>query len=251
MFGHVHDLAFNPADDRVYVATHHGLFFLENNTPHPVGDSRQDTMGFTITGPDNDFLASGHPAPDEEGPTNLGLLRSTDAGRTWEEVSLGGQSDFHALTAVDERIYGLDSATGSIKRSDDGGSTWKDGAAIAARDLDVDPADPDRLLATTAEGLMVSTDAGTSFQPAAAQPPKALIVLDHLPPGEGGGELVGLDSTGVAWRFKAGAWSSSGMQQGVPEALTAVDQSTYLAAFNTQVYRSADAGKTWDLISAP
>lgn len=246
-FSHVHGLALNPADGGVYAATHHGLYLLEDNAATLVGSARPDLMGFTAVGPDT-FLASGHPAVDEEGPANLGLLRSSDGGHSWSEVSLGGESDFHALTAVDERIYGLDSSTGTVKRSGDGGDTWQEGAAVAARDIDVDPGEPDRLVATTADGLMVSEDGGATFQRSQNQPPRPLVVIDHLPSADSTGPsiLTGLDASGVLWSSPGHGWSSVGPQNGAPAAFTAVDDQTYLAAFDTDVYRSDDGGRTWE-----
>ncbi|MFH5823428.1 F510_1955 family glycosylhydrolase [Georgenia sp. AZ-5] len=249
-FGHIHDLGLNPAEGRVYVATHHGLYFLEGKMAHPAGEARYDTMGFTVVGPDT-FLASGHPAPDDDAPANLGLLRSTDAGETWTEVSLGGQSDFHALTAVDDKIYGLDSTTGAVKHSADGGSTWREMAVIQARDIDADPSSPERVLATTADGLAISEDAGASFRPAESQPPKPLVVIDHLPgTTDTSSTVVGLDAAGVLWRTGGGGWVSAGPENGAPEAFTAVDEDTYLAAFNMVVYRTEDGGRSWESISA-
>ncbi|RPF28236.1 hypothetical protein EDD32_2752 [Georgenia muralis] len=245
--GHVHDLALNPGDGLVYAATHLGLYSLGRGEPAPVGESRQDTMGFTVQGPDT-FLASGHPGPGQEGPGNLGLLRSTDAGGSWAEVSLGGVSDFHALTAVGDRIYGLDSSTGAVRRSDDGGSTWVEGAAIAARDLDAHPVDPDRVVATTAEGLMASDDGGATFTVGDGQPPEPLVVIDHLPAATGGA-VVGLDAAGVVWRSEPTGWVSSGPGNGTPAAFTAVDEDTYLAAFDgTVLLKSEDRGESWQPI---
>lgn len=151
-FEHIHGIGLNPGDDKVYVATHQGLFQLDGSVPQPVGESRSDMMGFVVTGPDT-FYASGHPAPGEVAPANLGLLRSTDAGAGWEEVSLRGHSDFHDLTGAGERLYGLDSSDGLLKISNDAGVTWASGPSINARDVDVDPNDPDRLVATTETGL--------------------------------------------------------------------------------------------------
>ncbi|MPV37879.1 WD40/YVTN/BNR-like repeat-containing protein [Georgenia subflava] len=166
-------------------------------------------------------------------------------------MSLGGQSDFHGLTAVDDRVYGLDSATGAVMRSDDAGGTWQQAASLPARDLDVDPADPDRIVATTAEGLLVSTDGALTFSPAEKQPPRPLVVVDHLPPGgEEATALVGLDAAGVLWHFKE-AWASAGPENGEPSAFTAVDEDTYLAAFGTHVVRTNDGGRTWEPIVGP
>ena len=73
-------------------------------------------MGFTVTGPDR-FLGSGHPDGREGLPPFLGLIRSTDAGRTWERVSLLGKRDFHVLEAAGERIYGFGSGFESRGRA--------------------------------------------------------------------------------------------------------------------------------------
>jgi hypothetical protein len=73
-----------------------------------VADRFQDTMGFTVTGPDR-FLGSGHPDGREGLSPFLGLIRSTDAGRTRQPVSLLGERDFHVLEAAGSRVYGYGS----------------------------------------------------------------------------------------------------------------------------------------------
>jgi hypothetical protein len=59
---HVHGLGINPKDGALFVATHTGLFRAPEgqDKPERVGDRFQDTMGFTVVGPDT-FLGSGHP----------------------------------------------------------------------------------------------------------------------------------------------------------------------------------------------
>ncbi len=59
-FGHVHGLAVNPADRRLYVASHLGVFRETERGFERVADRWQDTMAFTVVGPDH-FLGSGHP----------------------------------------------------------------------------------------------------------------------------------------------------------------------------------------------
>ncbi|MBA2522666.1 MAG: exo-alpha-sialidase, partial [Solirubrobacterales bacterium] len=88
---HVHGLGINPADGALFIATHDGLFRSPEGsaTAERVGESSQDTMGFTIVGPDR-FLGSGHPGPGEDGQPNLGLIESGDAGLSWTGVSLAG-----------------------------------------------------------------------------------------------------------------------------------------------------------------
>lgn len=83
---HVHGLGINPADGSLIVATHYGSFRIapDGDDAERIGDSFQDTMGFTVAGPDH-FLGSGHPdvAGMQAGqPGRLGLIESTDAGAT-------------------------------------------------------------------------------------------------------------------------------------------------------------------------
>ncbi|MFD8009206.1 hypothetical protein [Streptomyces sp. NPDC059762] len=92
---HIHGLGLHKGT--LYVATHQGIHSPgPGGAPVLVGDRRDDFMGFTVA-PDGIFLASGHPAPGSGGPSDLGLIASADAGRTWTEQSLGVEVDFHAL----------------------------------------------------------------------------------------------------------------------------------------------------------
>ena len=77
---HVHGVGINPGDGLVYLATHDGLFRYGPAGPERVG-AVNDLMGFTIAGPDH-FYASGHPGPGSDLPNPVGLVESTDAGRT-------------------------------------------------------------------------------------------------------------------------------------------------------------------------
>lgn len=166
---HVHGLSMDPRDpDRLLLATHHGLLALDPATGEatPVGESRQDFMGFSVAGPDR-FLASGHP---EEGG-NSGVLLSADGGATWSRIAEGaeGPVDFHQMTvsAADPRtLYGA--YGGSLQRSRDGGATWEvvGPAPEGLIDLAASSLDPDRLHAATETGLLTSGDGGASWAPA-------------------------------------------------------------------------------------
>ncbi|MFP5282912.1 MAG: hypothetical protein ACLGIF_05620 [Actinomycetes bacterium] len=106
--GHVHGVAVNPADAKVYLATHDGLFRYDRTGPKQVGPVI-DLMGFTVAGP-NHFYASGHPGPGVDLPQPVGLIESTDAGRSWTPLSRQGESDFHTLAASKAGVAGFDGA---------------------------------------------------------------------------------------------------------------------------------------------
>lgn len=186
--GHIHGLATDPATGRLLVATHHGLFAVDDGALQPVGEQPHDLMGFTVTA--DRFVASGHPAPGTDLPANLGLVESTDGGVTWAPVSLAGEADFHLLEAGGEWVYGGDVATGQLRVSDDRGATWQNGTLPGAVvDIAVDPADPARLAAATEDGLYVSADgAGTWTRVGAHTGLLAWAAADDL-------VIVGLDGT--------------------------------------------------------
>jgi len=166
---HFHGIAVDAKDpSRVYLATHHGFYVVApDGTATRLSENQNDYMGFTPhpTEPDV-FFASGHPATGG----NTGFLQSTDGGRTWRQLAMGvrGPVDFHqmAISRSDPRIiYGV---YGGLQVSRDGGRTWEMRGNVPPKlfDLAVSATDPNRLYAATQGGLLVSTNAGESWQPA-------------------------------------------------------------------------------------
>jgi len=266
-FEHVHGLGADPLTGDTYAATHQGVWLIPTGVlpdtyltgapranatqPLQIAGLAQDTMGFTVAAPGH-LLASGHPDPAEPSDLalpNLGLISSTNGASSWTSLSLAGQTDFHDLDAVplDDgalRVYGYDAGTGAISISDDSGLNWTARAVLALRDLSADPSQPDRLYATTADGVMVSTDAGRTFTALAGAP--ALLLLDTIDTKAGGG-LVGLDPSGGVWRQVADTWTQTGTTRRAPEAFTVVGGSSpwILVADATGIAASNDYGNTW------
>jgi photosystem II stability/assembly factor-like uncharacterized protein len=89
----------------------------------------------------------------------LGLIRSTDAGKTWEKLSRQGESDFHALTATKSGIVGFD---GALRTSPDG-KTWNRVAADFVPAALAGNPTSDTVLATTPQGIRRSTDGGKTW----------------------------------------------------------------------------------------
>ncbi|MGW0840964.1 F510_1955 family glycosylhydrolase [Streptomyces sp. NPDC002787] len=236
---HIHGLGLDPADQRLYVATHEGIYTPgAKGNPALVGDSKDDFMGFTVAGAKT-FYASGHPSTGAAGPGNKGLIKSRDAGKTWTSLSLSGESDFHALEYAHGTVYGYDSTSGLLRTSQDG-RTWKDGAKLQALDIAVSPEDPGLLLATTSEGIARSTDGGKTFA-GGEQPVMAFLSWPAKD------ALYGIDTDGALHRSTDGGttWKHlAAVPGGQPQALTAVGAKHVLAATQTGVYESEDGGKT-------
>ena len=162
---HIHGLAVDGRDSsRILIATHHGLFRAGPDGKAVLVSPVQDFMGFNAHPSDPDTLyASGHPATGG----NLGLIASTDQGRTWQQISPGanGPVDFHQMTvspADPNTIFGV---YGGIQVSRDAGKSWTALGSAPERviDLAASSASPNTVYAATERGLAVSTDAGESW----------------------------------------------------------------------------------------
>lgn len=135
---HIHAAVRDPETNQVLLATHQGLFALEDSTETPAESSGAggvsqhdaprlnlisptfDLMGFTRA-PDGTFYASGHAGTELDFEEPMGLISSEDGGKSWSTLSRGGQSDFHGLAASSDSIVGYD---GELLTTTDG-ARWE------------------------------------------------------------------------------------------------------------------------------
>lgn len=239
---HVHGLGVNPADGALFIATHTGLFRMPegSRSAERVGDRRQDTMGFTVVGPDR-FLGSGHPDLRDDLPPHLGLIESADAGRSWRPVSLLGEADLHVVRAAGRRVLGYDANGARLMRSEDGGRTWsvirRD---VALSDVAAHPADPNRLVAAHEEGVAASADGGATW--------RRLGVDGLLLAWPRADRLYALSQAGAVMLTRDGGatWVRRGALPGEPAALTATGPEALIVALHDgRLVSSADGGRTW------
>ncbi|MEV7529151.1 WD40/YVTN/BNR-like repeat-containing protein [Agrococcus sediminis] len=238
---HIHRLV--PSDDgqTLLVGTHNGLFDVDAESGEvtgPVGEHVIDLMGLTRAG--DDLLASGHPG--ESGPQhprgpNLGLIRSSDDGRSWQPVSLEGDADFHALAydPADQTIIGAHA--GQLLITDDMGESWREGAVVEPYDL---LATSQGLLKTSFDGLSISTDMGQTFQPIEGAPALALLANNA-------DMVTGVDLDGTLWRSTLGSeWTAEGATPGQIHALTILPGGALVVATASGLQRSNDFGQSWE-----
>lgn len=261
--GHIHGIGIDPADGRLYIGAHQGVFLVDTDGidvvdvvdgvegaygvdgvdgtvggVRPVGEDRFDTMGFTIAGP-NQFLASGHPGIASDRPPHLGLIESKDAAATWTTLSLEGEADFHALESAGRRTWGADSIGGRLLTSNDA-ERWIPVANGQFIDIAVDPTDAARTLATDPTGQLRAYTAAGDEQLVPDAP--ALTYLDWPVPDE----LAGLAPDGTVYlsRDRGTTWQNTGTVPGRPSAFE-VDTRAWYAASDTGLYTSTDHGDTW------
>lgn len=251
---HIHGLAVDRHDPgRLLVATHHGLFAASpDGTATAVSSLGHDFMGFTPHPTEVDtYLGSGHPAAGG----NLGVIRSTDGGRTWAKLSNGhlGPVDFHAMAAskADPQVmYGL---YGRIQMTRDGGRTWMQMGSLPARPfaLAASAKAADRVYAATEGGLLVSEDGGNSWSAANADTRPVTSV--HISrDGKVHAYVVGLGMvTGVE---PVPRWHVVGLPATRYLAHLTADESnpSRLFAVNDTggIVASADGGATWRAFAA-
>jgi hypothetical protein len=245
---HVHGLGVDPADGRLYVATHFGLWRIDGpGDARRVGEYFYDLMGFTVVGDDH-FLASGHPLLTDDLPPLLGLIETTDAGQTWRSVSLLGSVDFHALRAEHGLVYGWNSSDGAFMVSSDLEEWERRSTQRSLLDFAVDPDDPDHVVASTAESfeaavLLRSRDGGSTWTPIEESDAPPVARLSWSQPDRLW--AVGLD--GSVWRSgdDGATWERTGQAAGRPEAfLDAGD--TLVVAGGGIIAESGDGGRTWE-----
>jgi hypothetical protein len=243
------------ADDSVLLGTGAGLFRAaprgglaervvgELRTPKGSGPvSSNLVVSSPVAG---ELLASGH--PDSAGsplPQNLGLIKSTDGGATWEPVSAFGRDDFHIIQAVGDRVVVVGADGSAIRMSTNAGRSFAVRRTPPAPPVDVafDPGDPDRMAMTSEQGLYTSSNEGRSWRP---RDTTASAHLAWSPSGElyradpGGFVKVSRDG-GKTWKHRGS------VRRSVTKLAADAHGALYASVPDAKVVRSTDGGATWD-----
>ncbi|NQU37553.1 MAG: exo-alpha-sialidase [Actinobacteria bacterium] len=228
---HLHGAAVDDVGD-LFAATHDGVWKVaDNGGVSLAGTSRDDFMGFAITSAAG-WFGSGHPGAGSDMVNPMGLIASTDTGKTWSAISRVGETDFHSLAATNSLIVGFDGR--QLLRSADGGGSWEVAkAAVSPASLALLESD---LLATTEAGLMRSSDEGDTFE-LVADAPAGLVLLSAR-----ASALWGLDTQERMWvSLDSGTtWSQCGSAPGA-QAIAAVDDGSAFAISESHVLEVAES----------
>lgn len=239
----VRAVAIDPGDGKLLIASDRGLFEVYSNGVSFPRGPLIDLTGFTVTDTHHAYLASGYRTAGGAPPRPAGLLRSSDGGQTWTPVSRERQSVFRALTFSTAGILGFD---GTLLRSADGQAWSSLQIAAEPRVLAANP-DGSQIFATTASGLLRSTDAGSSWT--AVEDAPALDVVAWADDST----AVGVDLRGTSWvSVDAGStWRRGASTGAAPVAVTAATRSgsiRVVVATATEVLDSRDGGMTFTVL---
>ena len=222
---HLHGLHVGD-DGTVLAGTHTGIFTIDSSgATSRVGASDDDFMGLTGVPNTDTVFASGHPSASSSAANPLGLRSSTDGGTSWMDRSLAGQVDFHALATDGRVLVGFDGTDGLLV-STDSGTTWAPGARLVAPALAITNSG---VWAVTPAGLEHSTTGARTFSPVPGAPRLLMIA-------GAGDALWGIDEDGYAWRSRDGQDWQKRSRVGTVDALTAADYDTAYAATPQALY---------------
>ncbi len=185
---HGHGLSFSSDGKALLAPSHAGLAVYQDNAWWEAPGSIHSFSGFSVT--ESAIYASGHSEPGAPLRSPVGLLRSTDGGRTWQPLALAGEADLHLLAAGyrSNAIYVLNTRANSampapgLYVTHDEGKRWR---RAAARDLEGEihgltahPRQAGTVAVATGRGLYLSRDAGESFLRLDGREPATAVAFD-------------------------------------------------------------------------
>jgi photosystem II stability/assembly factor-like uncharacterized protein len=255
----VNSLDIDPPSGDFLLTTNRGFFRIDPDEDRATRirstiehRGKSDTIGTfllaKVNGP-RTLIGSGHPDTQGKLAAFLGFLRSDDRGRSWRVVSRYGAADLHKIVLRHDRMYAFDAVLSAIVISEDGGRTFTEhftprGLII---DFDVDPSDPDRLVASNDDELFRSEDGADTWRPIARAPGMRLAWVgpDSLYRADKDGTIRSSDDGGDTWE-------DVGRVDGEPYKFKAIDeQHLYLALSDGTIVETTDGGRSWETVFEP
>jgi len=255
----VGSLSVDPGDGSLVIGTGLGLLRLEEGakkakpfegelaTPDGAGAIAPNLV-LRFTGP-GELIGSGHPKDGgSDLPEDLGLIRSEDGGASWTSVSLLGEEDLHALDARGDVIVGQPVEAARVLVSTDRGRTFEERTPPSLPvDIDLDPADPQRIALTTTDGVFISTDSGGSWRQRDVATTETHLAWSET------GPLYRVDAAGGVQASEDGGetWTPAGSAGGPPSTITVdAEGRLYAALAGGRIVRSDDGGKTFEQLTS-
>ncbi len=257
---HIHGMGFSSDGRQLVVAAHDGLRVFADGEWLVPNLPVNDYMGYSPT--DTGFYSSGHPGPGSKLVNPLGLVSSTDGGKTLTKLGFEGESDFHLMGVgyKSHAVYVANPAPNSklqtgLYYSLDDGRTWNQSAAqgVMAQPIQiaVHPSAPNVVALATEAGLFLSSDHGDAFERVGDAQPVTAASFDSA------GEKLYFGSTTL------GVYDVNGKQTSrfQTPTIAAKDAIGYvainpvqpnemvIATFGRDIYLSKDGSQTWQQIA--
>ncbi|WP_158736703.1 F510_1955 family glycosylhydrolase [Alteribacillus sp. YIM 98480] len=260
-FPHMHGLGFTEDGEKAFTPVHDGLRVFEEGIWSRVEGPRHDYMGFTMTA--DGFYSSGHPSVQTNNENPLGIIKSTDEGKSTEVLGLEGEVDFHLMSAGynSGAIYvinphpnssmedtGLYVTTNEAKDWDKGDMGGVSGNIIA---LAAHPEEKSTVAVSTEEGVFLSQDAGDTFEQVLDVSPVPALIFTH------DGKMLAAE--GIGEKTTLQVIDSSGETEQMPEPdIKEEDAIQYIAqnpessktimvtTMERDIFYTEDNGESWE-----
>ncbi|MFX3623331.1 MAG: F510_1955 family glycosylhydrolase [Ectobacillus sp.] len=260
---HVHGIGYPGNMPGITIATHEGLKVYQDGKWLETKGQNNDYMGFQAT--KDGFYASGHPEEGSSLKNPLGLVKSTDGGKTLKQLAFYGESDFHYL-AVGYNSHSMylfnEQGNSKLKKgfyySADEGKSWKQskltGLSAAASMFAVHPDKASVIAMSTKEGIFLSTDYGNTFKLFSDKIETSAITI-------GAEDLIYSYTKDKKQGLIKQSFATSQTVEIALPALDTNDHIMYVAqnpkapseiafvTMNTNVFVTADDGKSWKQIA--
>lgn len=259
---HGHGLAFTPDGKTLLAPSHEGLAIYEDGAWTEIVGPIGGYSAFTVA--QRAMYSSAHLRPGLPVRDPVGLLRSTDAGKTWKPLD-PAMGDFRLLAAgyrsgalyvINPRPNSVMPAAGLFVSYDEA-KTWRHAAARRlegeVHGLAAHPVDRGTVAAATGRGLYLSRDGGESFRRLERREPVTAVAFDIE------GKLVRYSRALSNEVVEAPLEGKSGRAMRLPrlegDYVTCLAQSPVdgrVIAFATRrrdVFLSSDGGQSWRRIA--
>ncbi|MCA1065098.1 sialidase [Rossellomorea sp. AcN35-11] len=170
---HIHGIGYPNNKEELVIATHEGLMKYKDSTWYEANSQKHDYMGFQAY--KDGFYSSGHPEEGSKLENPLGIVKSTDGGKTLDKLAFYGETDFHYLGAGYESniIYAMNQEPNSeldtgLYRTMDEGEKWEKSYmngfdSTTMGNIAVHPSNKEMLAISSKDGVFVSQDSGDTF----------------------------------------------------------------------------------------
>jgi hypothetical protein len=255
----VNALDIDPTSKEFLLTTNRGFFRIDPKSDavkRVIGTisagGKTDTVGtfldLVATGPGR-LIGSGHPDHKGKLPSFLGFIESDDGGKTWRAISRLADADLHKIVLTHDRMYAFDAVLGAMLISTDGGKRFTERFTPPELiiDFEVDPADPDRILASSQRRLFRTTDGGKRWRPIQAGDGTRLA----WPEPE---TLYRAQADGTIDVSKTGgdSFTTVGKVPGEPYKFKVIGPDhLYLALSDGAILETKDGGKSWKDVFRP
>ncbi|MFC4766992.1 F510_1955 family glycosylhydrolase [Effusibacillus consociatus] len=260
---HIHGLGYSSDGKRIFIPAHDGLRVYSQGQWKTPDGAKHDYMGFSMV--DDGFYSSGHPAPGSNLKEPLGIVKSTDEGKTIKALDLAGETDFHGMSVgyKTHTIYVFNPAPNSKMKSPgmyytkDETKTWVKSEMKGLNEdlsaLVVHPSKEAVVTVGTQNGVYVSKDYGQNFENVVSDIQVTSLFFNN----EGALFVGGIKKEPLLLQVdvESGKTVEINLPDLKEDAVTYVAQNPVnenelvFATYKKDVYLSGDKGQSWKKIA--